>query len=151
MSAGNHLSHPSSTGSPPQGLLSATDTPGRGQLMLRTLRSLSPALAVALLAAPAAAHAAPVAKQASAAKSKKASTKTVYPTVSSINPRKITVGEKLTILGKNFRAGKGKSSVAFYKSGKPVVFIKADTATTTKLIVTIPNKLADILAQKDGA
>jgi IPT/TIG domain-containing protein len=120
--------------------------------MLRLLRSLSPALAVALLAAPAAANAAPAAK--SAAKSKTASSArkatTVYPTVSSISPRKITIGEKLTITGAHFRAGKGKTSVAFYKSGKPVIFATADTATTTKLVVTIPTKVGTLLSQSNG-
>ncbi|HEY6760804.1 MAG TPA: IPT/TIG domain-containing protein [Baekduia sp.] len=109
--------------------------------MLRILRSLPFVLAVALLAAPAAANAA----------TKKKKTKAVYPTVSSISPRKIAIGQKLTIKGAHFRAGKGKSSVAFYKSGKPVIFIKADSATSTKLVITIPAKLATLLAQSDGA
>jgi hypothetical protein len=112
--------------------------------MLRNLRSLSPALAVALLAAPAAAHAAPVAKKAAAKKS-------AYPVVSKIAPRKITIGQKLTVTGAHFRAGKGKSSVAFYKAGKPVIFAKADTATSTRLVVTVPTKVANLLAVKDGA
>ena len=55
--------------------------------MLRFLRSLSFALAAAGLLAPAAANA--------------ATKKTVYPTVSSISPRKVSIGQKLTIKGKN--------------------------------------------------
>jgi IPT/TIG domain len=128
--------------------------------MLRILRSLSPALAVAILAAPAAAHAAPVAKDASAKKkstSKKTSSskkakksKSTYPVVTKIAPRKIQIGQKLTITGTNFRAGKNKSSVAFYKSGKPVIFAKAETATTKKIVITVPTKVANLLALKDG-
>jgi hypothetical protein len=130
--------------------------------MLRILRSLSPALAVALLAAPAAANAAPVLKKASVATSKKASTKksaktkkktvrVVYPTISSISPRKIQIGQKLTVRGTGFKPGKGKSSVAFYKTGQPVVFVKADTATATKLVVTVTPKVAALLVVKDNA
>lgn len=125
--------------------------------MLRILRSLSPALAVVALAAPAAAQAAPV-KKAGAATSKKASTKkkktvkaakVVYPTVTSISPRKIQIGQKLTVKGTGFKPGKGKSSVAFYKSGSPVIFVKADSATATKLVVTVTPKVASLLVVKD--
>jgi IPT/TIG domain len=127
--------------------------------MLRILRSLSPALAVVALAAPAAAQAAPVVKKA-AATSKKASTKkkasakkkavkVAYPTVTSISPRKIQIGQKLTVTGTGFKPGKGRSSVAFYRSGSPVIFVKADSATTTKLVVTITPKVATLLAVKN--
>ncbi|WP_272477496.1 IPT/TIG domain-containing protein [Baekduia alba] len=94
-------------------------------------------------------------KAASAAKSQSTSSKkktaAVYPTVASISPRKIAIGQKLTIKGTHFRAGKGKSSVAFYKSGKAVIFVPADSATTSKLVVTVPAKVASLLAQKDGS
>jgi hypothetical protein len=107
--------------------------------MLRSLRSLSLVLVGASLLAPTAAHA--------AAKKKKV----VYPTISTISPRHLIIGQKLTVNGKNFRAGKGKSSVAFYRSGKPIIFVKADSATTTKLVVTVPTKVANLLALKgDG-
>ncbi len=103
--------------------------------MLRLLRSLSFVLVAAGVLAPTAAHA--------------ASKKTVFPTVSSISPRKITIGQKLTVKGAHFRAGKGKSSVVFYRKGEPVVFVKADTATSTTLVVTIPGKVADLLVKRD--
>jgi hypothetical protein len=105
--------------------------------MLRSLRSLSLVLAVASLLAPAVANAA----------SKK---KPVYPTISSISPRKLMIGEKLTIRGAHLSAGKAKSSVAFYRAGKPVVFVKADSATSTKVVVTVSTKVAALLAQRDG-
>jgi hypothetical protein len=105
--------------------------------MLRSLRSLSLVLAVASLLAPAVANAA----------SKK---KPVYPTISSISPRKLMIGEKLTIKGAHLSAGKTKSSVAFYRTGKPVVFVKADSATSTKLVVTVSTKVGALLAQRDG-
>lgn len=105
--------------------------------MLRSLRSLSLVLAVASLLAPAVTHAA----------SKK---KPVYPTISSIAPRKLMIGEKLTIKGAHLSAGKVKSSVAFYRAGKPVVFVKADSATSTKVVVTVSTKVGNLLAQRDG-
>lgn len=104
--------------------------------MLRFLRSLSFVLVAAGLLTPAAAHAA----------SKKK--KTAYPTVSSIKPRKITIGQTLTVKGKHFRAGKGKSSVVFYRKGRPVVFVKADRATSTSLTVKVPGKVADLLVKR---
>jgi hypothetical protein len=120
--------------------------------MLRILRSLSPALAAAMLLAPAAANAAPVAKHAAAKKkSTKAKTsKSTFPVVTKIAPRKIQIGQKLTITGTNFRAGKNKSSVAFYKSGKPVIFAKAESATSKKIVITVPTKVGALLALKAG-
>jgi hypothetical protein len=105
--------------------------------MLRSLRSLSLVLAVASLLAPAVANAA----------SKK---KPVYPTISSISPRKLMIGEKLTIKGTHLSAGTAKSSVAFYRAGKPVVFVKADSSTSTKVVVTVSTKVGGLLAQRDG-
>jgi hypothetical protein len=105
--------------------------------MLRSLRSLSLVLAVASLLAPAVANAA----------SKK---KPVYPTISSISPRKLMIGEKLTIKGAHLSAGKTKSSVAFYRAGKPVVFVKADSATSSKIVVTVSTKVAALLAQREN-
>jgi hypothetical protein len=114
--------------------------------MLRTLRSLSPVLAVALLAAPAAANAAPSAKS-----TKASSAKVTYPTISAITPRKLAIGQKLTIKGAHFRAGKGKSSVAFYRTGKAVIFAPAETATASSLVVTIPTKVANLLGEENGS
>jgi hypothetical protein len=106
--------------------------------MLRSLRSLSLVLAVASLLAPAVANAA-------------SQQKPVYPTISSIAPRKLMIGEKLTIKGAHLSAGKNKSSVAFYRPGKPVVFVKADSATSTKLVVTVSTTVGALLEQRDGA
>jgi hypothetical protein len=104
--------------------------------MLRFLRSLSFALVAAAVLAPAAAHA--------------ATKKAVYPTVSSISPRKVSIGQKLTVKGTHFRAGKGKTTVVFYRSGKSPVFVKSDTATSSKLVVTLPDKVVNLLAERNG-
>jgi hypothetical protein len=132
--------------------------------MLRFLRSLSLALAVAGLLAPAAANAAPV----SAAKTKKASSKkkatkksskttkkkaakAVYPTVSKVSPLKAGIGDKLVIKGKSFKSGKGKNYVVFKREGGRALFVKADKATTKQITVTIPAKLLTFFSQKSGA
>jgi hypothetical protein len=105
--------------------------------MHRTLRPLPLVIAAASLLAPAAAHA--------------ATKKTVYPKVSSVAPLKVKVGAILTIKGSGFRAGKGKTTVVFQRTGKPAVFVKATTASKTKLTVRIPEKLGTRLAQRQGA
>ncbi|MEP6952886.1 MAG: IPT/TIG domain-containing protein [Solirubrobacteraceae bacterium] len=89
--------------------------------------------------------AAPIA-QASAAP-----TKAVYPSVSSISPKRVAIGSTMTVKGKGFRAGKNRNTVVFQRVGKPAVFVRAVSATTTKLSVKIPTKLTDFLATKAGA
>ncbi len=124
--------------------------------MLRSLRTLSlTAVAAGLLAVPVTAQlAAPAPAQAAkkaAKKSAKKKSSVKYPTITKISPRKLAVGEKLTIRGKNFRPGKKKSSVAFYRKGQPVIFVKADQAWKTKLVVTVPAKVIVLLAKRDNA
>ena len=89
--------------------------------------------------------AAPIA-QASAA-----TTKAVYPSVSSISPKRVAIGGTMTVKGKGFRAGKNRNTVVFQRTGKPAIFVRASDATTTKLVVKIPTKLTDFLATKAGA
>lgn len=84
---------------------------------------------------------------ATAAQTAAAATK--YPEITSISPRALQVGEKLTIRGKNFRPGALKTTVAFYRSKFPVVFIKAETATKTKLTVIVSAKVLTLF--KDDA
>jgi IPT/TIG domain len=74
-----------------------------------------------------------------------AATKTPAPTVSSVSPMKVTVGEKLTVKGKNFIPGKGKTRVLFVRKGGGAAFARAESATTTKLVVTLPAQLDKVL------
>ena len=104
--------------------------------MLRILRSLSLALAAAGLLAPAAAH----------AKTKK----TVFPKVTSVSPLKLSVGDTMTIRGSGFRAGAGKTTVVFQRTGKPAIFVKAQSATTRRITLRVPEKLTAFLAQRSG-
>src|SRR3954454_5660761 len=77
-----------------------------------------------------------------------AATKTPAPTVSSVSPLRLKVGEKLTVKGKNFIPGKGKTRVLFVRKGGGAAFARADKATSTKLVVTLPPQLEKVLGGK---
>ena len=67
------------------------------------------------------------------------------PTVTSVVPMKAQVGQKLTINGKHFLKGKGKTKVYFLREGGGVAWVPADNASSTRLIVTVPEKLIPLL------
>ena len=77
-----------------------------------------------------------------------AATKPPAPTVSSVSPMHVKVGEKLTVKGKNFIPGKGKTRVLFVRKGGGAAFARAEKASTTKLVVTLPAQLDKVLAGK---
>ena len=104
------------------------------------------ALGVPLLA-PAAAGAQP-AHVASAAKKSKAKP---VPTVRSVRPMQLAVGDTLEIRGRNFVRGRGKNTVVFQRDGAKAVFVKAEIGTTKLLKVKIPDRLESFLKIKDGA
>ena len=80
------------------------------------------------------------------------STKRTYPVIKKVTPLKIAVGDKLTIKGTGFKAGKGVNSVVFKRDGKPAVFVKSGLSTKKKLYVTVPDKLAAFLgSDSEGA
>jgi hypothetical protein len=80
------------------------------------------------------------------------STKRTYPVIKKVTPLKIAIGDKLTIKGTGFKAGKGKNSVVFKRDGKPAVFVKSGLSTKKKIYVTVPDKLAAFLgADSEGA
>lgn len=122
--------------------------------MLRSLRSLSLALAAAGLLAPAAAHAAPVhtAKVSHGAKASASSKKkkVVYPTVKKVTPLKAGIGDKLRLTGAHFRKGTGRNYVVFKRVGGRALFVKAGKSTTRTVQVTIPAKLLNMFLQKSG-
>jgi hypothetical protein len=80
------------------------------------------------------------------------STKRTYPVIKKVTPLKIAVGDKLTIKGTGFKAGKGVNSVVFKRDGKPAVFVKSGLSTKKKLYVTVPDKLTAFLgSDSEGA
>ena len=61
------------------------------------------------------------------------------PVVKSITPLKVSVGQKLTLKGKNFLPGKGKTRVFFVRiGGAGIASAGADKATKKKVVVTVP-------------
>lgn len=90
-----------------------------------------------------------VALPAAAANAATARTKPV-PTVSSVAPLHLTIGDQLTIKGRHFRAGKNKNTVVFKRDGQRAVFVRASKATATTLSVTVPAKLAQYLSRRKG-
>jgi hypothetical protein len=79
-----------------------------------------------------------------------ASAKTRPPVVSKVTPKRVFVGEKLTIRGHHFRRGVGKNMVAFKRDGAKAVFVPAEKATTKMLLVTLPKRLEKVLVVKNG-
>jgi hypothetical protein len=64
-----------------------------------------------------------------------------YPVVTKVTPMKVGVGDLITISGRGFRSGKNKNTVVFKRSGQRAVFVKAESATATKLTLHVPLKL----------
>src|SRR5438128_74529 len=73
-----------------------------------------------------------------------ASTSTA-PTITSVSPLKTSVGQKLTILGTHFRAGKNRNRVFFLRQGGGITSGKAEYATKTRIVVTIPDTVTPLL------
>jgi IPT/TIG domain-containing protein len=73
------------------------------------------------------------------------------PTVSSVAPLTLAVGDMLTIRGKNFAAGKNKTTVMFKRDGSPAISVKVAEATTTRLKLIVPSAVAKYFATTDGA
>jgi hypothetical protein len=72
-----------------------------------------------------------------------------YPLITSVSPKKLGVGDVMTVTGKNFRKGKSQNTVVFKRDGGRAVFVKAPDATTTKIGVTVPAKLLPFLKRKN--
>src|SRR5919199_2327246 len=72
------------------------------------------------------------------------------PRVTSVAPLQLKVGDRLTIRGKGFLAGKNRNTVIFKAAGARAVFAKAQSATKTKVVVAVPAKLASFLKVTNG-
>jgi hypothetical protein len=79
-----------------------------------------------------------------------AGTSAVTPTITGIAPVKLAIGKKLTIKGHGFRSGKLKNTVVFQRARTRPVFVRADSATSTRITITIPVKLLPFLATRGG-
>jgi hypothetical protein len=72
------------------------------------------------------------------------------PVITKVTPKTVSVGESLTITGKNFRVGKAKNTVLFKRDGGKAVFVKTGIATSKSIKITIPKSLEKYMAAEDG-
>jgi hypothetical protein len=86
----------------------------------------------------------------SAAGATKKSKSPARPTITSVAPLKLGVGDMLTIRGTNFIVGKKVNSVAFKRAGSPAVFVKAAESTRTRMKVIVPASIRAHMAKKAG-
>jgi hypothetical protein len=94
--------------------------------------------------------AAAVAILAPAASADAATTRTTYPSIAKIDPLNLAIGETMTVYGKGFVRGKNKNTVVFKRDKGRAIFAKAETATTSKLKVVVPEKLRPYLGERAG-
>jgi hypothetical protein len=79
-----------------------------------------------------------------------ASAASTAPVIKSISPMQLKVGEKLTVKGKGFIPGKNKTRVFFVRRSGGTAFARAEKATRTKLVVTLPAQLDKVLNGKSA-
>jgi IPT/TIG domain-containing protein len=72
------------------------------------------------------------------------------PSVSSLSPLALRVGDTLTIRGHRFLPGAKRNSVSFKRDGMAPVVVKAGAATRTRLKVVVPAKLAKYFTAAAG-
>ncbi len=105
-------------------------------MILKTARTLALALFAFAVALPAATAGAATARTSS------------VPTVTSVAPLNLAIGDQLTIRGRGFRAGKAKNTVVFKRDGQRAVFVTAANATATQIRLAIPAKLSQYLSRQ---
>jgi hypothetical protein len=72
------------------------------------------------------------------------------PVVKRITPKKVFVGETMTIRGRHFRRGVHKNIVAFKRKGAKVILASAEKSTAKMLKVELPKRLERILLVQNG-
>lgn len=75
---------------------------------------------------------------------------TPEPVIGKVTPLKAKVGEKLTIVGKNF-SSRSKTRVFFLRVGGGVTSVKPDSASKKRLVVTIPETVTSLLRDTSSA
>jgi hypothetical protein len=66
---------------------------------------------------------------------------TPLPVIKAVKPLRLAIGDTLTIVGRNFLRGRGRNTVVFFRDGAPAVFLRAGTATRTRMKVKLTSKL----------
>jgi hypothetical protein len=72
------------------------------------------------------------------------------PTISKVTPKSASVGDTLTVHGKNFRRGKNRNTVLFKRDGGRALFVSATLGTAKQLTITIPKSLEKYMSAKSG-
>jgi hypothetical protein len=73
-----------------------------------------------------------------------------YPTIRSVAPKQLAVGQTLTLKGSHYRKGKKKNTVVFKRDGGRAIFVRAPQATSTRITLVVPAKLLPYFRQKAG-
>src|SRR6476659_6238764 len=78
------------------------------------------------------------------------SIQTPLPTIERVKPLRLQIGDRLTIIGRHFIPGRRRDTVVFLREGAPAVFLKAQSATRTRLTVLLTSKLGRYLIGKNN-
>lgn len=76
--------------------------------------------------------------------------RTPLPVIKSVKPLKASIGDTLTITGRNFLPGRNRNTVVFLRNGAPAIFLKAGRATRRQLKVKLTAKLAAYLVGRNN-
>ncbi len=68
------------------------------------------------------------------------------PAVTKVTPLRVSVGQTLTLRGRNFRPGKRRDAVGFKRTGAAIVFVKSGISTRRMLKVKLPARLEKVMA-----
>ena len=79
-----------------------------------------------------------------------AKTKAKRPTVKSVAPLTVAVGDQLTIKGKNFILGKKRNTVFFKAGSHPAVSVKTIASTHTTIKVVVPKTVQKYMTVANG-
>src|SRR3954470_9959591 len=79
-----------------------------------------------------------------------AKTKTKAPTISKVSPMSVGIAQTLTIRGRHFVRGRGKTTVVFKRDGARAVFVKADLSTAKMLKLKVPASLEKFFKTSGG-
>jgi hypothetical protein len=76
--------------------------------------------------------------------------KAAKPSITRVMPMRISVGARLTILGKNFKAGAKDNTVVFRAPNGRSAFAKPRSASRGKLVVVVPGAVSRLLGGSQG-
>jgi hypothetical protein len=96
-------------------------------------------VAAALLVLPAVASAAP-----------KKRAKASAPQITRVQPMRVSVGNRLTITGRRFKANRAKNTIIFRSASGRTAFAKPRWASTSKLVVVVPASVARLLTVENS-